>query len=89
MGGKSSNVEMAHAIYHIDSNDGTRDHFQKYNLEHLAEEFATLEDLATEEKLTKRKRLFKIISIIKIFTATDTYPLDVMELIEWRRFVEH
>ncbi len=54
MSEKSSNVEMVRATYHIDRNDCTTHHLQKYNIEHLAEE------LAMEEGLIERKQLFKI-----------------------------
>ncbi len=47
-----------------------------------------MEELVMEEELTELKRLFKNISIIKILNATYTYSLDMMELIEWRCFVE-
>jgi len=79
---KSSNVEMAHATYQ-ESSYYTTDHLQKYNLQDSAEELATV-----EEELTERKWLFKNISIIKIWNATYTYYFDMMELMEWRCFVE-
>jgi hypothetical protein len=62
---------------------------QKYNLQDFAEELATVDELVMEEELTERKWLFKNISIIKIWNATYTYSLDMIELMEWRCFVEH
>ncbi len=79
---------MAHATYNLESSDYTTDHLQKYNLQDFAEELATVEEVVMEEELTEREWLFKNISIIKILNAIYTYSLDMMELIEWRCFVE-